>query len=353
MWERRAPLAPRHVAALVSNGWQVVVQPSPRRIFSDDGKLANSSFFPIHGGGLFTDKLLYFHPRRELTPLLRVSHLAQKEYVSAGAEVGEDLGRCSVLLGVKQVDPRQGQLVKGCTHLFFSHTTKGQAENMPLLDECLAERVTLVDYELIVDPGPGGKRLVAFGEYAGTVGMVDGLQLLGQRLLADGFDTPFLAVPPCVMQPGLEEALFSVARAGEKIRAGGLPPGLGPVVLAFTGGGNVATGARRVADLLPLELLEVEELPALAAEAAAAQAASSRRNVERNAESAVGKGGGDGAGKAGSAAEWQRKVFAVHLDPRHLVQRFGATEASLNQGITKNLPICPLRSLASKKWHFK
>ena len=44
--------------------------------------------------------------------------------------------------------------------------------------QILSERVTLCDYELIV--GDHGKRLLAFGQYAGRAGLVDFLHGLGQ-----------------------------------------------------------------------------------------------------------------------------------------------------------------------------
>lgn len=47
--------------------------------------------------------------------------------------------------------------------------------------QILSERVTLCDYELIV--GDHGKRLLAFGKYAGRAGLVDFLHGLGQRKL--------------------------------------------------------------------------------------------------------------------------------------------------------------------------
>lgn len=125
------------------------------------------------------------------------------------------------------------------TYLLFSHTIKAQAENMPLLDACLARRVRLLDYECITETGErGGPRcvsrvcfvasptphatmdrkdpafpppslsnththahnanthsLVYFGRFAGMAGMIDALQAVGQNLLARGFSTPFLHSP--------------------------------------------------------------------------------------------------------------------------------------------------------------
>lgn len=104
-WERRVPLCPSHVRELVGDGVSVVVQPSKSRVFSD------------------------------------------KEFADAGASVCNDLSECSVILGVKQVPVKD--LLPGKTYMFFSHTIKGQEENMPLLDACLKQRVRLVDYECI------------------------------------------------------------------------------------------------------------------------------------------------------------------------------------------------------------
>jgi alpha-aminoadipic semialdehyde synthase len=136
-WERRAPLSPDHVRVLTERGVRVRVQPSSRRVFAD------------------------------------------AEYAAAGAEVSEDLEPSDVVLGVKQIPAPN--LLHGRPHLFFSHTIKAQQENMALLDACVEKDVTLIDYECIVnvdEQSPEkGKRLVAFGGYAGIVGMVDVLQV--------------------------------------------------------------------------------------------------------------------------------------------------------------------------------
>ena len=48
----------------------------------------------------------------------------------------------------------------------------------------------MLDYEKMVDEN--GQRLVAFGKYAGVVGMIDILHGLGLRFLALGHHTPFM-----------------------------------------------------------------------------------------------------------------------------------------------------------------
>jgi len=94
---------------------------------------------------------------------------------------------------------------------------------------------------------------VAFGEYAGMVGMLDIFQGLGQRLLADGFATPFLSAPLAYMAPSLADNEAVVKALGRRIAAEGLQAGVGPLVFAFTGRGNVGRGARKIFSLLPVQ----------------------------------------------------------------------------------------------------
>lgn len=49
--------------------------------------------------------------------------------------------------------------------------------------QILKERVSLYDYELIV--GDHGRRLLAFGKFAGRAGFIDFLRGLGQSMLLD------------------------------------------------------------------------------------------------------------------------------------------------------------------------
>lgn len=120
IWERRAPLSPNQVRKLVmKDGYKVLVQPSNRRAFQ------------------------------------------MPEYIAAGAQVQEDLGEASIILGVKQVPI--DLLIPNKSYVFFSHTIKAQEANMPLLDACLEKNIMLIDYEKIVDSK--NQRLVAFGTF--------------------------------------------------------------------------------------------------------------------------------------------------------------------------------------------
>jgi hypothetical protein len=75
---------------------------------------------------------------------------------------------------------------------------------------------------------------------------VDMFQGLGQRLLADGFSTPFLLSSACYMKPGLKEVEDMVRDMGERIKTVGLNEKLDPIVFSFTGDGNVGKGAKKM-----------------------------------------------------------------------------------------------------------
>jgi alpha-aminoadipic semialdehyde synthase len=214
-WERRAPLTPDHVAELVGNrGFELTIQPSARRIFHDI------------------------------------------DYEKAGARIDDDLSACKLILGVKEIPVER--LQAGKVYLYFSHTTKGQARNMPALRRLLELGCTLLDYERIVDERR--RRLVFFGKHAGYAGMIDTLWALGKRLAAEGEVTVFDRVRLAHDYSGLDEATHHLSRLGEKLRHTGLPESLRPLVIGFTGSGNVSQGAQEIFDRLPTQELLPEEL---------------------------------------------------------------------------------------------
>lgn len=221
-WERRTPLTPLHVDELVRDqGRSVVVQPSPLRIFPDE------------------------------------------EYRDAGAEVAEDLSPCRVILGVKEVPI--AQLVPERPHLAFFHVIKGQEENMPLLRAALDRRITMIDYERIVDRHD--RRLIFFGRHAGYAGMIDALWALGQRMLAEGVETPFASVGQAHEYQTVDHAEnFLAAGIARQIREQGVPETLHPLVVGFTGGGNVSQGAQEILERLPTLEIHPDELAALASQ---------------------------------------------------------------------------------------
>lgn len=218
-WERRAPLAPDHVAELVQERQlRILVQRSPLRVFEDSS------------------------------------------YQRAGAEVVEELTPCKVIFGVKEIP--EALLEPEKAYLYFSHTIKGQASNMPALRKLLELRCTLIDYEPIVDRR--GRRVVFFGRHAGYAGMIDTLHALGKRLELEGFSTPLAEIRKAHEYASLTEAMDHVTEIGERFRQGRFLRGLRPIVVGFAGSGNVSQGAQTIFECLPFEDVELGDLLALA-----------------------------------------------------------------------------------------
>ena len=206
-WERRAPLVPEHVKTLREQfDLAVCVQESPIRAFRPE------------------------------------------EYEVAGARIVPDLRDCPVIFAVKEIPA--SLLEPGKTYVYFSHTIKGQPYNMPMLRRLLDLNCQLIDYERITDER--GRRLIFFGDYAGRAGMLDTLWALGQKLAAEGIETPLREVRPAVQYADLASARAAVRAVGEKIATEGLPETLTPLIVGFAGYGNVSRGAQELLDLLPV-----------------------------------------------------------------------------------------------------
>ena len=228
-WERRVPLVPDDVRWLKEkHGIGTIVQPSKIRIFSDD------------------------------------------EYRRAGAEVSEDLGRAGVILAVKEIPAALFE--KNKTYVFFSHTIKGQAYNMPMLQTMIDRQCNLIDYERVLDEknrrliffgryaGRKEPALIFFGRYAGLAGMLDTLHGYGQKLLARGLDTPFAKIRQAYQYDSLEQAKAEIAAIGSEIDEHGFPSELCPLMVGFAGYGNVSRGAQEIFDLLPHKILSAEAM---------------------------------------------------------------------------------------------
>uniref|UniRef100_A0AAQ5YP23 Saccharopine dehydrogenase (NAD(+), L-glutamate-forming) n=1 Tax=Amphiprion ocellaris TaxID=80972 RepID=A0AAQ5YP23_AMPOC len=213
-WERRAPLAPRHVRELTHTGVKVLVQPSNRRA--------------IH----------------------------EKYYMKAGAVIQEDISEASLIIGVKR--PPEEKVIPKKTYAFFSHTIKAQEANMGLLEDLLKKEVRLIDYEKMVDAN--GYRIVAFGQWAGVAGMINILHGLGLRFLALGHHTPFMHIGMAHNYRNVSQAIQAVRDCGYEISMGLMPKSIGPVTFCFTGTGNVSKGAQDIINELPVEYVEPHEL---------------------------------------------------------------------------------------------
>lgn len=205
-WERRVPIIPEHAKKLGEEyGIQTLVQPSRIRIFPDEA------------------------------------------YEAAGVRVSEDLSGCVAIFAIKEVPTRL--LLPGMTYIFFSHTIKGQSYNMGMLRRMMDLGCQLIDYERIVNAE--GKRLVAFGRFAGIAGMIDALWALGRRLSWKGCETPFNKVRRAHEYRDIEEAKAHLRAIGDEIGKTGLDDSLVPLVCGFAGYGNVSCGAQEIFDCLP------------------------------------------------------------------------------------------------------
>merc|ERR1719370_2447474 len=105
-----------------------------------------------------------------------------------------------------------------------------------------------------------GKRVVAFGKYAGVAGMIDILHGLGLRLLALGHHTPFMHIGPAHNYRSPIMARSAVRDAGYEIALGMMPKSIGPLTFVFTGSGNVSLGAQEVFQELPYEYVKAKDL---------------------------------------------------------------------------------------------
>ena len=152
--ENRTPLVPEHIKKYKESNPNVnfIIQPSHSRCFSDE------------------------------------------EYELCGAKINENLNECSIIFGVKEIEPNI--LINNRTYLFFSHTFKinKQQKNIEkhkkdLLLSILNKKITLIDYENI--RGKNGTRCLGFGRFAGIVGCYNTLNLLlrvlGKQSLASAY----------------------------------------------------------------------------------------------------------------------------------------------------------------------
>lgn len=217
-WERRTPLTPHDISALIKNeGLTFVVQPSPIRIFKEN------------------------------------------EYIEAGAQTAEDLSKCGLVFAIKELPIHF--IMPGKTYVFFSHTIKGQTHNMPMLKKIIESGSTLIDYERVVDEH--NRRLIFFGEHAGLAGMIDTLWAFGQRLEWEKIKNPFGEILQAYKYEDLDAAEEAISNVGEKIETKGMDSSLAPLVIGITGYGNASRGAQKILTYLPITEIGPDELEGL------------------------------------------------------------------------------------------
>ncbi len=144
-----------------------------------------------------------------------------EEYLEAGVKMQEDVSGCDILMGIKEVP--KPELLPGKKYTFFSHTIKKQPHNKELLQTILAKKISLIDYECMVDANDN--RIIGFGRFAGIVGAYNGL--MGYGLKYHLFD-----LKPANFCHDKKEVF-------RQLDAAHLPN----IKIAVTGGGRVANGA--------------------------------------------------------------------------------------------------------------
>ena len=132
--ESRSPLSPDDVKRLIANGCSVWVQSSASRVF------ANSEFEDV--GATITELEWY------------------------------TMGSDALILGLKEL--ANLEKLQDHTHIYFSHSYKGQINARSILDAFSKSHSILYDLEYFLKSD--GSRALAFGFYAGLVGGVLGLR---------------------------------------------------------------------------------------------------------------------------------------------------------------------------------
>lgn len=143
------------------------------------------------------------------------------EYISAGVKVAEDISDCDLLMGVKEVPVNF--LIRGKTYSFFSHTIKKQPHNRKLIKALLEKKITMLDYECLVDKE--GNRVIGFGRYAGIVGAYNGMMGYGEMY-------NLFKLKPANLSHDKKELFEGLAKIG-----------IPNIKIIITGGGRVANGA--------------------------------------------------------------------------------------------------------------
>ena len=191
--ERRAPVVPDDVHRLAEAGFRVTVEESAQRVF---------------------DPASYAEAGATLAP--------------TGSWV--DAPDAVVVVGIKELPDEPAQLRHH--HVFFAHAFKGQADADTVLERFRAGGGTLWDIEYLT--GADGRRVVAFGYWAGYVGAA-----LGVLQLAGALEAPLQARG----QHDLDASLLAATDAVSGCR---------PVVTGARGrSGTGACDALGVAGLLP------------------------------------------------------------------------------------------------------
>ncbi len=204
--ERRAPITPAQVGALVAAGHEVTVESSPTRVFPDR---------------------------------------AYREHHAAIVPTGTwpDAPGGAFILGIKEVLQEKitaGNLALRHRHIYFAHVFKGQSHASATMRRFALGRGTLLDLEYLVDDE--GKRVATFSYSAGFAGAIAAVQIWADKQAG----TP----PPYVLprhrlsrQEFINDLRERLARLGRL-----------PTALVIGAGGRSGRGAVALFDALGIEM---------------------------------------------------------------------------------------------------
>ena len=160
-----------------------------------------------------------------------------EEYAKESITLSDNLERCDLLLGVKEVPILE--LIPNKTYMFFSHTTKQQSYNRNLLSEILKKNIQLIDYEALNDNT--GKRIIGFGKYAGLIGAYNSIRCYG---IKKGI-FHLLPAHKCDNFAHLCSQFSNIV--------------LPPIKIIVTGSGNAGNGAKKMLDTIGINQIKKED----------------------------------------------------------------------------------------------
>jgi saccharopine dehydrogenase (NAD+, L-lysine-forming) len=213
--ERRAPVVPADVRRLVDCGLRVTVEESPQRVFDLD------------------------------------------DYAAAGAETAAtgswvDAPEDAWILGIKELPDSPDELHH--RHIYFAHSFKGQDDAVRTLTRFEQGRGRLFDIEYLTDDN--GRRVVAFGYWAGYVGAALGILQLGGVLETPLAPTDKDTLDAQVRAAGLDSVETLAVVTGARGRSGrGAVDALAVAGIAPMRWDRSETRTRDVSHLLEHDLL--------------------------------------------------------------------------------------------------
>lgn len=128
--EYRVPIIPIHCAKLIEEGYEIYFEKNENRCFKDI------------------------------------------DYINAGCILVENIPINSIIIGLKELDIKNDILFQH-KNMYFSHCFKNQKNSNIILKKFKENNGVILDYEYIVDEN--NKRLIAFGYWAGYIGIFLGL----------------------------------------------------------------------------------------------------------------------------------------------------------------------------------